>query len=211
MSHAAVAAAYDELAERWLDDRFPADNGISHHRRAFSFLSDLSDLSDISNRGGGYALNVGCGCNTRLTRLLASHGLAVEGVDISRRMVELARAADPHTPVHHADICDWAMPRRYVFISAWDSIWHVDLRQQRPLLLKLLRALEPGGILLFTAGGLDGPAEHHDSCMGPRLYYASLGIPAMLDTLNEGNALCRHLEFDQLPESHLVVIAQRAS
>jgi hypothetical protein len=126
-------------------------------------------------------------------------------------MVELARAADPTIPIYHADICEWSVPKKYAFVSAWDSIWHVSLRSQRALLLKLMAALEPGGVVLLTTGGLEGPGEHEDSQMGPRLYYASLGIPALLEVINEGNCVCRHLEFDQLPEKHLVVIAQRAT
>jgi hypothetical protein len=78
-------------------------------------------------------------------------------------------------------------------------------------MLKLMSALLPGGVLLFTAGGLDAPAEHHDSAMGPRLYYASLGIPDLLGTIHDGGCVCKHLEFDQLPETHIVVIAQRAA
>lgn len=125
-------------------------------------------------------------------------------------MIELARAADPDTPVHCADICEWRLPRRYSFISAWDSIWHVPLTEQRELILKLLGALEPAGVLLFTAGGLDNPSEHTDSTMGPCLYYASLGIPELLKVVLEGGGVCRHLEFDQLPEKHLVIVTQKA-
>jgi hypothetical protein len=126
-------------------------------------------------------------------------------------MIELARIGDPATPVHKADICDWALPRRYILISAWDSIWHVSLTKQRQLILKLMRALEPAGVLLFTAGGLDHPSEHTDSHMGPALYYASLGIPEFLRVIEEGGGVCRHLEFDQFPEKHLVIIAQKVT
>ncbi len=201
MDSDAVGAAYDQLAERWLDDRFPTENGLSQHTRALSF----------PQQRGGAALNVGCGCNTRLNQLLREHGLSPEGVDVSARMIELARAADPTTPVHQADICEWALPRNYRFISAWDSIWHVSLKKQRALLLKLMGALEPNGVLLFSAGGLDNPAEHTDSHMGPCLYYASLGIPELMRAIHEGGCVCRHLEFDQLPEKHLVIIVQRAT
>lgn len=199
MSHEQVAAAYDQLAERWLDGRFPGDNGIAFYKRALSFLKER----------GGAALSVGCGCNTRFNGLLRQHGLKPEGVDISERMVVLARAADPAIPVHHADICDWTVPKQYSFIAAWDSIWHVSLQKQRALMLKLMSALRPGGVLLFTAGGLDGPNEHCDSTMGPSLNYASLGIPDLLGVIHEADCVCKHLEFDQLPENHLVVIAQR--
>lgn len=196
-----MAAAYDELSQRWRDDHFPPTDGIAQLSRGLAFL-----------RGpGGACLNVGCGCNTRFNGRLREQGLTLEGVDISPRMVEAARAADPFATIHLADICDWPIPGKYAFILAWDSIWHVSLDAQRPLLLKLMAALNPGGVLLFTAGGLDGPAEHHDAFMGPTLYYASLGIPGMLQLLAEGQCVCRHLEFDQYPANHLVVIAQKVT
>ncbi len=99
----------------------------------------------------------------------------------------------------------------YRFISAWDSIWHVNLHRQRPLMLKLMEVLEVGGVFLFTAGGLDAPSEHFDSTMGPEVYYATLGIPCLLEALNDGHCVCRHLEFDQFPQNHLAVIAQRVA
>lgn len=200
MPHPSTAAAYDLLAERWLDGAFDAANGLRQHERALAFMAQ---------EAGAWALNVGCGCNTRFNPLLRSHGLRIEGVDVSARMVELARAADPAVVLHHADIRAWAPARSYRFISAWDSIWHVPLADQRALLLGLMQALEPGGVFLFTAGGLDQAAEHVDAAMGPAVYYGTLGIPGLLAVIGEGGCVCRHLEFDQHPEKHLVLVAQR--
>ncbi|MGE0860465.1 MAG: class I SAM-dependent methyltransferase [Gammaproteobacteria bacterium] len=198
-THAEVAAAYDQLAERWLDTNFPPTNGLPQHERALAFLAG----------SGGYALNVGCGASTRFNARLRERGLTPEGVDPSSRMVALARAADPTMAVYHADVCTWEAPRTYRFITAWDSLWHVRLDLQRTVLLKLMAAMAPGGVLVFTAGGLDGASEHHDAHMGPSLYYATLGIPGLLGTLADGGCLLRHMEFDQWPERHLVVVAQR--
>jgi SAM-dependent methyltransferase len=200
--HTDVGSAYDALAERWLDDRFSRTDGMRQHEHALSFLHD---------RRGGWALNVGCGCNTRFNRLLRERGLQIEGVDISERMVALARAADPDVLVHHADICKWQLRRAYRFISAWDSIWHVRLEEQRPLMLALMKALEIGGVLVFSAGGLDSPGEHVDSTMGPPLYYSTLGIPGLLEAIKDAGCICRHLEFDQYQQQHLYVIAQRSA
>ena len=202
MTHPAIASAYDQLAERWIDDSFSRDNGIAQHQRAVAFLEGA---------GPGWALNVGCGCNTRFNALLKAGGLDLEGVDISERMVALARAADASVVVHHADICLWESPRKYRFISAWDSIWHVPLQSQRQLMAKLMSALEPGGVFLFTAGGLDAASEHWDSHMGPSVYYGTLGIPGLLAAVGEADCLLRHFEFDQYPEKHLCVIAQKAA
>jgi predicted TPR repeat methyltransferase len=202
MPNSTIGQAYDQLAERWLDNRFSRTDGVRQHRQALAFLDSKRE---------GWALNAGCGCNTRFNSMLREHGLQLEAIDVSERMVGLARAADASVVLHHADICEWQPPRRYRFISAWDSIWHVCLEQQHPLMLKLMGALEPGGVFLFTAGGLDEPNEHVDNAMGPPVRYATLGTTGLLDAIKEAGCLCRHLEFDQHPQTHLFVVAQRAA
>ena len=202
MQTPSTAAAYDLLAERWRDESFDGENGVRQHARALAFI-------DQGSRG--WALNVGCGCNTRFNALLRANGLRIEGVDISARMIELARAADPEVVLHQADIVGWAPPRSYRFITAWDSIWHLRLEEQRPLMLKLMQALDPGGVFIFSAGGLDGADEHVDATMGPRVRYSTLGVPGLLGVIGEGGCIVRHLEFDQYPEKHLFVIVERAN
>lgn len=200
MDAAAIGSAYDSLAERWLDGRFDQFNGVSQHEQALAFLG---------RRNAGWALNVGCGCNTRFNASMRAHGLRIEGVDVSERMIALARAAAPGVVLHHADICAWSPPRTYDFISAWDSIWHVRLELQRGLMKKLMAVLTPGGVFTFSAGALAQPDEHVDTAMGPALYYGTLGIPDLLEVIDEAGCICRHLEYDQFPLEHLFVIAQR--
>jgi predicted TPR repeat methyltransferase len=200
LDHAAIASAYDAIADRWLNERFNQANGVRQHERALSFLQPGA---------GGWVLHAGCGCNTRFNAALREHGMQIEGVDISERMVALARETDPAALLHHADICAWQPRRSYRFISAWDSIWHVRLDRQRALMLKLMAALDAGGVFIFTAGGLDAEDEHVDAAMGPVMYYGTLGIPGLLDVIGEAGCVCRHLEFDQLPEKHLVIVVQR--
>ena len=199
-ARAAIAQAYDALAERWLDAAFNASNGMRQHEHALAFLGP---------RPGAWALNVGCGCNTRFNPLMRAHGLQIEGIDISARMIALAREADPRVVLHQADICAWQPPRSYRFITAWDSLWHVPLAQQRPVMAKLLAALEDGGVCVFSAGGLDAPDEHVDATMGPEVYYSTLGIPGLLAVIADAGCVCRQLAFDQHPEKHLCVVVQR--
>ena len=46
--------------------------------------------------------------------------------------------------------------------------------------------------------------------MGPELYFGALGIPRTLQIIEEEGSVCRHLEYDQYPELHLYVIAQKS-
>jgi SAM-dependent methyltransferase len=164
-----VAESYDRIASRWTSSAFDSKNGVEQHKRALGFMS----------RMGGAALDVGCGSNGRFLSLLHSQGFEVEGLDISSEMLRLARAAAPHVTFHHADICDWVIRRPYDFISAWDSIWHVPLSQQRY------------------------------AYMGVPMYHATLGIPQIINLLAEGGCILRHFEYDQYPQPHVYFVAQR--
>jgi trans-aconitate methyltransferase len=194
-----IARNYDQLADRWNSDALLRNYGIRQHERAIAFVKEKRT-----------ALDVGCGSNGRIIGLLTSYGFSVEGLDLSTQMIELAKQRHPNVIFHHADICEWKFSRGYDLISAWDSIWHVPLANQEPVLIKIMQGLTPGGVCVFTTGGLDAPSEKVDSAMGPQMYYSALGIPKMLQLISETGCVCRHLEYDQYPELHLCVIAQRA-
>ena len=125
-----VAASYDRIAERWLD---VSTYGFAQIERAVAFLKRKR-----------VALDVGCGAG-RCFDLLARHGLATDGIDLSPAMVALARR-HPDARVFQADICGWELPRTYDLIVAWDSVWHVPLDRQAAVLAKLCRGLSAGGL-----------------------------------------------------------------
>lgn len=198
MQPAEIAVSYDAIAHRWLEPRLEND-GVRQHERALKFC----------RKQGGLALDVGCGCSGRFARLLTSHGYEVEGLDVSARMIALAKQRNPAVTFHHADICEWLASRQYDFITAWDSVWHVPLARSESVLRKLCGALTADGILIWTTGGHAGPEEKWDSLMGPPVYYSVLGIPKTLQVISDAGCVCRHLEYDQLPEKHVFLIAQR--
>jgi trans-aconitate methyltransferase len=198
MTPSDVGRSYDAIAHQWNAPAHPL-TGIPQHQRAMQFA-----------RARGFALDVGCGCNGRLIEYLKDQGFAIDAIDVSEQMIALARQRHPDVLFHHADICDWQLPRRYDFITGWDSIWHVPLAHQDRVMRKLCAGLNPGGILIFTMGGTDQPGEVRDQHMGVPMFTATLGIPSMLALLPECGCVCRHLEYDQWPQLHVCMIAQKA-
>ena len=192
-----IGRSYDTIAHVWQEPQIQSV-GIPELERALKFTTVRQ-----------YALDLGCGCSGRFIDRLITHGFHVEAVDISEKMMALAKQRHPNVAFYHADICQWNLPRRYDFILAWDSIWHVPLEQQTAVMQKIFAGLTENGVCLFTMGGLDEPGEKVDSYMGPPMYYSSLGIPTTLELLTRCGCVCRHLEFDQYPEQHLYVIAQK--
>ena len=198
-----TAAAYDRLAAHWDGDDFNRENGIAQHIRALQFVKEPTINQTRA------AIDIGCGSSGRIIDLLNDRNFEAEGLDISAEMIERARRRHPQNTFHHADFMAWKWPRNYEFISAWDSVWHVPLAQQESMLRHLCAGLAPGGVLITTTGGMDGPSDVTNPCHGQPLYHAALGIRRFLDVLADCGCICRHLEYDQWPELHVYIVAQK--
>ena len=186
------------MASHWDWEKFNRKNGIAQHAWALQFSQHKRT-----------AIDIGCGSSGRIIELLLDAGFTTEGLDISTEMLRRAQARHPDQTFHQADICTWAFPQKYDFISAWDSIWHAPLESHESILTKLCGALEPDGILIFTTGGVDQPGSRTNPFLGQPLYHAVLGIPKILEVITKAGCICRHLEYDQHPEPHLYLIVKK--
>ena len=185
---------YDRIARWWQQELHESQYGVPQLKRALQFCHE-----------GGAALDVGCGAGGRLIRLMEDHQLAVTGIDVSPEMIKLAIEAHPEENFLVADICTFEAPEKYDLVVAWDSIFHLPLAQQEPVVTKLCQFLKPGGVLIYTFG--DAVGEHEDTWHGDTFYYSSIGVSGNLALLALHGLTCRHLELDQWPEKHVYVIA----
>lgn len=195
-----TATRYDQIAQWWQTQHQNSSYGISQLERAIQWTSKRS-----------LALDVGCGSSGRFINILAKQGFQPEGLDISREMINLACSLHPTVTFYHADICHWMPEKLYSLICAWDSTFHLPLNLQEPVLIKLCNALEIDGILLLTCGGGYQSSEISGSFQGQDFEYSTLGVDAFLKILREHHCTCRHLEYDQYPEKHVYIIAQKIS
>jgi 2-polyprenyl-3-methyl-5-hydroxy-6-metoxy-1,4-benzoquinol methylase len=98
-------------------------------------------------RGGGAALDVGCGTG-RFARRLAGLGLDVDAVDPSAEMIAEARARSAvgrGPSFEQGDVTEMELPRgHYDFISCLASLHHMPFAT----VAALRGALAPGGVLV---------------------------------------------------------------
>ncbi|MEM7098983.1 MAG: methyltransferase domain-containing protein [Pseudomonadota bacterium] len=198
-----VAQSYNQIADRWNGDQFQRSNGITQHERALTFATSQAS-------GKRLALDIGCGCSGRFIDLLLSHNYVVEGLDLAEEMLKLAKQRHPTLTFHQADICTWQPQKSYDFITAWDSIWHIPLAEQISTMHKLIGALKPKGIMIFTTGGVDEPSDTTNNAMGVPMYHSAPGLSNLLAAIQKAGAHCRHLEYDQHPELHVYMIVQKS-
>lgn len=190
---------YDHIAEWWQTQHSNSTYGIAALERAIQFAKNRST-----------ALDVGCGSSGRFIELLLREGFATTGVDVSSEMIALARKRHAEVTFYVEDICTWQLPHRYDLISAWDSTFHLPLAEQEPVLKKLCEGLNPKGVLLFTCGGGGGPSEITGGFEGETFDYSTLGVDEFLKLIIAFGCECKHVEYDQIPENHVHIIAQKS-
>ncbi len=190
---------YDRIASWWLDQMKDSTYGLAALERALKFVPQT-----------GSALDVGCGCEGRFLRVLSERGFECTGVDVSHEMIALAKNRFPAIRFAIADICEWELPQSFDFISAWDSTFHLPLESEEPVLEKLCAGLNPRGVMMFSGGGGDEPSEVSGEFGGQRFEYSTLGVPGFLDCLRRFGCSIKHVEYDQHPENHVYLVAQKA-
>ncbi len=198
MNPNATATQYDKIAQWWQIEHQDSLYGIAQLERAIKFTS-----------GRHSAIDIGCESSGRFINVFTKYGFQAEGLDISTEMIDLAKSLHPEITFYNEDICYWIPAKLYSFISAWDSTFHLPLNMQEPVMKKLCDALEPNGVLLFTCGGGHTKSEISGSFQDLDFDYSTLGVDAFLQILTQHHCTCRHLEYDQYPENHVYIIAQK--
>lgn len=187
---------YDKIAQWWHNQHDQSAYGVPQLKLALGFAS-----------AGGSALDIGCGAGGRLIRLMEGKGFSVTGLDISKEMINLAKINHPQHLFMHQDICQWQTKKHYNFILAWDSLFHLPLAMQKPVLRKISNLLTDNGVLIYSFGNAVG--EHTDQWHEDTFYYSSIGINENLSVLMQMGLTIMHVEQDQLPEKHVFVIASK--
>ena len=141
---------------------------------------DLRLISDfVEMLPGREVLDAGCGGGRMITYLQSlDDRLAIDGVDLSPRMVDHARRAHPSRRIRVGDLAGLPHPDDSVDgVLAWYSIIHTPPEQLDRVLREFARVLRPGGVLLAAFQAGDGPrvitgAYGHDVTMPAHLYRA---------------------------------------
>lgn len=192
-----LGAKYDKIANWWHDRLSNSAYGMKQIEKALQFCVSWEN-----------ALDVGCGAGGRFVGKLQEKEFKIIGLDVSQKMIELALENHPSETFYVRDICTWKTEQKFDFIIAWDSIFHLPFSMQKPVVTKLCNMLVKNGVLIYTFG--DGYGEHTDEWHEEEFYYSSIGINENLSVLMKNEMVCKHLEFDQFPEKHVYIIAQKS-
>jgi len=144
------------------DCLFPnaGSGSVEDEIRRARFLTSERFYVEEARRGGGPVLELGCGSG-RLTIPIARAGIQIVGADLSRPMLQAARAkaraAGVEVDLREADMRGFEMPERFsAILIAGNSLLHLlTLEELKQCLASVRRHLAPGGRFLFDISKWD--------------------------------------------------------
>ncbi len=134
-----LALLYDELAETYADSR--------HLFNSRPILADFAHNLPV----GGQILDVGCGAGEPTARYFVDRGDTVTGIDVSERMLTLARRQVPEATFQAMDMRNLAFSSAsFTAITAVYTVFHLPRADHAALFAGFAQVLAPGGRLLLT-------------------------------------------------------------
>lgn len=125
----------------------PYYDDIYHFKDYKNSCKRLRGLIQRRKPGARTLLDVACGTGRHLELLQPYY--EVEGLDISRRMLDLARQRCPSVPLHQASMIDFDLNRQFDVVTClFSSIGYVTtLENLQRSISSMARHVAPGGLL----------------------------------------------------------------
>lgn len=182
-----IRDAYNEIAERYANRR--------DQTSTIPYLEKLQErLSGPSN-----ILDLGCGAGLPIDLWLAQQGHRVTGVDISEKMLDLARRNVPEANFRIGDLTDLAPGEFSVdAVVCVFAMIHIDRSRHREFLSRVHSFLPENGSVLITTGrdnwegteeflGADMVWSHFDRATN-RSLIESVGFEILVEDEHRGNS-----------------------
>ncbi|MFF2600438.1 class I SAM-dependent DNA methyltransferase [Streptomyces californicus] len=170
----AVRQSYDAVAADYA--RTVEGPAVALDPLSRAVLGAFAEL--VTSAGAGPAADVGCGPG-KVTAYLSGLGVPVFGVDLSPRMVELARAAHPELRFDVGPMSALAAGDGELGgVLAFYSTHHLPPEELPAVYGEFLRALAPGGhLLLVTRVGDEGHQHRRYGYGGDSAPFDSYRLP----------------------------------
>jgi 2-polyprenyl-3-methyl-5-hydroxy-6-metoxy-1,4-benzoquinol methylase len=136
-----VEASYDKMGEAYHNFR---DNE--------KFNNELEKFTQLLP-DSGQVLDAGCGVGKPVSEFLVKKGFKVIGVDISKKMIEVATENVPEATFYHRNILTLDCPNdAFDGIICVYTLWHIPRSHHSSIIENFHRMLKDNGILVLNTG-----------------------------------------------------------
>jgi len=136
-----VRRGYNKIASKYNDIR----NRFTNNIELEYFVKLLPEEARI--------LDAGCGAGVPVAKFLVERGFSVTGIDISTKMLEIARKQVPEAKFIEGDMTKFSWPdESFHGIVSLYAIIHVPREKHEQVFQNFYRLLRPNGILFLCTG-----------------------------------------------------------
>lgn len=184
-----------------------ADN-YAANRNQFESIKYLDEFATLVPKGKT-VLDVGCGAGKPVDEFLIKHGFAVNGVDISERMIELAKQNVPQAFYEVKDMTEMEEGEYCVNgIVSFYAIFHTPRENHQNILKKFASFMPNGGHILITMGSSEWEGTEEDF-HGAKMFWSHYGAEKNTELVASAGFKIVLNEIDgQANEKHQIIIAQ---
>ncbi len=167
--------AYDKTVEEYFENTKELEEVEYHQRHVF--LSQLPEEGRI--------LDLGCGPG-RDARIFSEEGYQVVGVDLSPKMIKMARAVAPKAKFKVMDFLHLDFEEK-----SFDAVWFnagllcVEKKHAKKILISIHKILKDGGILFVSVKQGRGEGFIMDERYGVEKYYSFFMEDELMTLLDE--------------------------
>ena len=177
-----IKKGYDIIAPRYILDRDQFKND--------KYLEKLDALLKPASA----ILDLGCGDGKPVDKFLVDRGHRVTGIDISSKMIELAKRRVPEAKYLVRDISELKREEyRVDAVVSFYSIIHIPKENHRELFTKINSFLPEGGLILLTLGKEEN--EEIGDFYGVEMYWSHYGPEKSREIIEEAGLLPRRWQY----------------
>lgn len=134
-----IKSTYNQIAKDWHND----------HQQDDWWCDGTDHFTELFNKGN-LILDVGCGSGVK-AKYLTDRGLKVVGIDISDKLLKIAKKEVPQAKFYIIDMADVdRLKESFDGIFAQASLLHIAKKDIRKILEKLISKLKPDGYFYAT-------------------------------------------------------------
>ncbi|NHJ40571.1 MAG: class I SAM-dependent methyltransferase [Asgard group archaeon] len=136
-----IEESYDKMGETYHNFR---DNEKFNNE-----LEKFADLLPVS----GNVLDAGCGVGIPVSKFLVRRGFKVTGIDISRKMIDLAKQNVPEATFYQKNILTLDLPgNSFDGIICVYTLWHIPRAEHSFIISNFHRMIKENGLLVINTG-----------------------------------------------------------
>ncbi|UCD01885.1 MAG: class I SAM-dependent methyltransferase [Promethearchaeota archaeon] len=153
------------------------------HRNLNKFNNELAEFASLLSIDA-HVLDVGCGAGIPTAKFLTERGIKVTGIDLSEKMLSLARKNVPS-----AEFIKMDMNKLEFNESTFDgivsvySLFHVPKEKHSEIFKKFYKILKPGGNLLINTGVSE--SEGTSNFFGVPMFWSNFSPKTTLNLVKE--------------------------